>query len=427
MRSTLFLILLILAALDFPASVHAEQPNMPLPALVEHASAILVGECQKAEKKTTRRGDMEDTSWFHHVKVDRVERDRTTGTPVAAGDVVVILSQSRAWVGKGLPPTYGTGHRGMPAQGERCRVYASECAGSARTEHDGVRWLNAMSPNGWQSAARHVVLVGADDEYRSEISMPLIADCLERDVGARTTVAFPANPATRQLDVARRDHIEHLGMLHDADVGVLFMRWRELDASNSSALNDFLRSGQPVVGLRTSTHLVRTPGLAAANPPADSIDVELPTRIFGQRWISHHGAGTRTRILAPEGTAVQHPILRGVRGGVEVPSWLYDVTPLPDDCTVLLWGEVVGGERTPPVKQPIVWVREHMPAAGARQPRLPRRMAFTTLGHPGDFSEPQVRRLVEQMIVWAAGDEELIPAEGLKGEPAVPYRAPPTR
>jgi hypothetical protein len=120
------MLMMLLAALTCTAIARAEQPTMPRSVLVERASAILVGECQKVEKKTTKQGDMESTSWFHHVKVDRVERDTTPGTPVAPGDTVVILSQSRAWVGTGLPPTYGTGHRGMPAKGER---NTTACAG----------------------------------------------------------------------------------------------------------------------------------------------------------------------------------------------------------------------------------------------------------------------------------------------------------
>jgi hypothetical protein len=81
-------------------------------------------------------------------------------------------------------------------------------------------------------------------------------------------------------------------------------------------------------------------------------------------------------------------------------------------------------------RQPILWIREAtkdtIKPFGVRG-TAPRRMAFTTLGHPEDFSHAEVRRLVEQMIVWASGDERAIPAEGLKAEPGRAYEPPATR
>ncbi len=408
------------------AAAHGEIADLPLAALHDGASVILVGECVKVESKVEAGGPMEHTGWFHHLRVERVERD-PSGT-IHPGDVVVLLSWNDAWTGKGQPPTYGSGHRGLPAKGERRRVYASD----APKRHGELLWMNVSLPNGWQPAGRTVVLVGADDEYRSEITMPLIADCLRTDAKATAHVAFAADPTTHAADPDNRTHIEGLDRLARADVAVFFMRWRELDSSSMEDLRRCFASGQPIVGLRTSTHMLRAP--AAADGSESPLNNEWPVRIWGQRWISHHGHESRTRVLRPEGPAAAHPILRGIAGDIVVPSWLYDVTPLPADCTVLLWGEVVGGaEKSPtrqPIRQPIVWVRERgastpTPFPGGGTPA--RRMAFTTLGHPGDFEEPQVRRLVEQMILWAAGDERQIPAAGVAAEPSTRYVAPATR
>ncbi|MCA9320946.1 MAG: hypothetical protein KDB53_09435, partial [Planctomycetes bacterium] len=40
------------------------------------------------------------------------------------------------------------------------------------------------------------------------------------------------------------------------------------------------------------------------------------------------------------------------------------------------------------------------------------RVFFTTLGHPYDFKNENVRRLAIQGILWALGEEDRIPEEG---------------
>jgi hypothetical protein len=404
-----------------------ERANLPIEALEAGATVVFVGECTRVEAKPTQNGAFEDTTYFHHMRIDRLIRDGS-GT-LKAGDTVAVISGTRAWTGTGQPPTYGSGHRGLPAKGESKRVY---CRISDSSQKRAIPWLAALEPNGWQPVARRVTFIGADDEYRSEITLPLIADCLLKEA-TRTiepTHAFAADPKTGKLDLDRRDHIAGLESLQHAELAVLFMRWRELPAEELRHFQSFFSTGRPVVGLRTSTHMLRI-----TDPALADFDDELATRLFGQKWISHAGADTRTRVLAPEGDAAKHPILRGVKGGFTTRSWLYDVEPLPGDCTVLLWGEVVregfgaqaGAEAR---RQPIVWVREAtkdtIKPFGSRG-TAPRRMAFTTLGHPEDFSHAEVRRLVEQMIVWASGDEGVIPAEGLKAEPGRAYEPPATR
>lgn len=408
------------------APAAAEIANQPLSSLVEGAQVIVVGECTRVESSVSTNGSMGHTGWFHHVRVERVERD-PSGT-IKPGDTLVFLSWNDAWRGASPPPLYGSGHRGLPAKGERRRIYATGDPSAKRGAGTEAKpWLNVLLPNGWQAAERRIVLIGADDEYRSEVTMPLLSEGLTRDAKASTVVCLAADPTTKAPAVDNREHIAGLDALRYADVAVLFMRWREPDRETLDSLTDYFRSGMPIVGLRTSTHMLR----AKPDWPDTSMNDEWPIRIFGQKWISHHGHDTRTRVLPPDDAARRHPILRGIKGDVVVPSWLYDVEPLPKDCTVLLWGEVApGSNATPaPARQPILWVRERGPAtptpfAGGGKPA--RRMAFTTLGHPGDFAEVEVRRLVEQMTMWAVGDESLIPPEGVKAD-APGYIAPATR
>jgi len=67
---------------------------------------------------------------------------------------------------------------------------------------------------------------------------------------------------------------------------------------------------------------------------------------------------------------------------------------------------------TYPLTQPVAWTREHKGA----------RVFFTTLGHPGDFEQPSMRRLVVNGILWALGRD--VPAQGADATPVTPYVAP---
>ncbi|MFZ9915611.1 MAG: hypothetical protein ACO3IB_09815, partial [Phycisphaerales bacterium] len=150
-------------------------------------------------------------------------------------------------------------------------------------------------------------------------------------------------------------------------------------------------------------------------------------------WRFHHGHSSKTRVLPPDAEAAKHPVLAGVTippDGIVVPSWLYHVEPLPADCRVLLWGEAVDSERKDaPQKQPIVWVRERPPQVFERSSVVPRpqRIAATTLGHPGDFANPEVRLLAVQLVAWANERSHALDDADRAAIREATFDAPPTR
>jgi len=264
--------------------------------------------------------------------------------------------------------------------------------------------LGAQAPTA-PGRAPHVVFVTGDDEYRSEISMPMIAAILEKRHGMRTSVAY-AKPTPQT-----KDHIEGLEALATADLMVMFLRYRALPDAALNQILTYVKSGKPLVGFRTSTHAFNYP----AGSPHTDLNDGFGLDVWGQKWITHHGhTSTTTVALRPE--AASHPILRGVTP-FAAKSWLYHVLPLNGPATLLLDGTAVNSEKAqkaeqfPPV-QPVAWTREH---AGGR-------VFFTTLGHPGDFEQPSMRRLVVNGILWALGRE--VPAQGADATPVTPYVAP---
>ncbi len=256
-----------------------------------------------------------------------------------------------------------------------------------------------------QGRAPHVVFVTGDDEYRSEITMPMIAAILEQRHGLRASVAY-AKPIPQT-----KDNIEGLEALESADLMVMYTRFRRLPDDQLARITRYVASGKPVVGLRTSTHAFLYP----KESPHVALNDGFGRDVFGQKWITHHGSKSTTSVTlnAPQ---AQHPILRGV-SPFQARSWLYHVEPLNGPATVLLQGESLNSQQaarldTYPPNQPVAWTREHNGA----------RVFFTTLGHPADFEQESMRRLVVQGILWALGRD--VPSAGADATPVAPYVAP---
>ena len=249
----------------------------------------------------------------------------------------------------------------------------------------------------------HVVFVTGDDEYRSEYSMPMIAKIIEARHGMRTNIAY-ARPTPQT-----QNNIEGLEVLEDADLAVIYVRFRQLPDGQLKLLLDFVNSGKPLVGLRTTTHAF----MYGEGHRHERLNDDFGIDVFGQKWIRHHGHASSTDVSVAPGR-MSHPILRGVDPEFHVPSWLYVVDPLHSDSMPLLIGRTVnpsnGVDHGP---QPVAWTKSYRGA----------RVFFTTLGHPDDFRLESVRRLVVNGIYWALGKEvpeagAVVPIEGSYNPPA---------
>ncbi len=258
----------------------------------------------------------------------------------------------------------------------------------------------------------HVVFVTGDCEYRSEISMPMIAKVLEAKHGMKCTVCSAVNEKTDKVDPKYLKNIKGLEALKTADLAVIFVRFRQLPDDQLNLILDYVNSGRPVVGLRTSTHAFRYTG----GPHAKWND-GFGQQVFGQKWIRHHGHDSSTNVQV---AVKDHPITRGLTQDFHCRSWLYHVVPLHGDCTPLLIGSAVRGEK--PSKDifgspnPVAWTKTYKGS----------RVFFTTLGHPKDFENESVRRLLINGIYWAMSKEDRIPAGGTNVEIQGEYIAPPT-
>ncbi|REJ64658.1 MAG: ThuA domain-containing protein [Planctomycetota bacterium] len=258
----------------------------------------------------------------------------------------------------------------------------------------------------------HVVFVTGDEEYRSEESMPMLAQILQRDYGFRTTVCFSLD-SDGFIDPNNTKSISGLEELAEADLMVLFTRFRDLPPEQMEHFLAYVETGKPIVGFRTATHAFKFP----ADSPYREWNLEKIAELVGQHWITHHGHHGDDPLTAVSliEDQRQHPVLRGVEP-FECYSWLYHVDggkhSLRGDSQPLLMGRTLKSshEDNPdyPPTTPVAWTKTYQAASGQSG-----RVFFTTLGHPYDFKHPSMRRLGLQGILWALGREDDIPYEGV--------------
>ncbi|MBX3441934.1 MAG: ThuA domain-containing protein [Planctomyces sp.] len=270
---------------------------------------------------------------------------------------------------------------------------------------------------------QHIVLISGDDEYRSEEALPQLAKILSKHHGFRCTVLFPIDPADGTIKPDHQTNIPGTELVAGADLVILGLRFRNLPAEQMQPLVDYIESGKPIIGLRTSTHAFNLPvdspfAKYSWTSRAEGYEGGFGKQVLGETWVAHHGGhGTQaTRGIVAPGQE-RHPILRGIASGdIFAPSDVYTVTiPLPGDSEPLVLGEVVEG-MTPdkPAAEgpkndpmmPVAWTKTYTGEAGQAG-----RVFTTTMGAAVDLESAGLRRLLVNASYWCLGMEEQIPEE----------------
>ena len=111
---------------------------------------------------------------------------------------------------------------------------------------------------------KQIVLIAADQEYRSEQSMPMLAKILSAHHGFDCTVLFGVNEKgevdptlpvyPEEGKVFREHHIPGLELLAQADLVLFFPRLLTLPMPERQRIVDYIDSGRPILALRTGNH-----------------------------------------------------------------------------------------------------------------------------------------------------------------------------
>ncbi|MBI2479372.1 MAG: ThuA domain-containing protein [Planctomycetia bacterium] len=276
--------------------------------------------------------------------------------------------------------------------------------GHANAEDQWVVYEGKQGPG----LGKHIVFVTGDDEYRSEEAMPQMAKILATRHGFKCTVLFAIDPLDGTIKPDYQTNIPGTAALIDADLMVLFLRFRDLSDEQMKPIVDFANSGKPMIGLRTATH-----SFNIKNPEATFAKYDWRSKepaggfgqlVFGDTWISHHGhhGQESTRGVINDKHA-DHPIVQGCND-VWGPTDVYGITHLKPDDEVLLWGQVlegmhpndkpVAGERNNPM-MPLAWTRMYKGETGHTS-----RVFCTTLGAATDLVSEGTRRLIANACFW---------------------------
>ncbi|WP_150452195.1 ThuA domain-containing protein [Arenibacter lacus] len=302
-----------------------------------------------------------------------------------------------------------------------------------KTEDDPVQWLTF---DGTDDNAKHIVFISGDEEYRSEEALTQMAKILSTHHGFKSTVLFAQDPGKPGIINANYgQNIPGLEALNTADLMVIFTRFRALPDNQMQHIDNYLKEGKPVLGIRTATH--------AFNFGADSNssfkhygnyyngDKEewkdgFGRFILGENWVNHHGHHKHqsTRGIIAEG-AKSHPINNGLEDGdVWGPTDVYGVRlPLPGDSQPIMLGQVVNrtgefdekdifygmkptdeevattndkGVQLNNPMMPIAWTKSYQLEDGQKG-----RVFTSTIGAANDLLLEGTRRLLVNGVFWA--------------------------
>ncbi|MCF7975599.1 MAG: ThuA domain-containing protein [Phycisphaerae bacterium] len=294
---------------------------------------------------------------------------------------------------------------------------------------------------GGPGAGKQIVLISGDEEYRSEEALSQLARILARHHGFRCTILFAIDPETGVINPNIQNNIPGLEALKSADLMILFTRFRALPNAQMQCIDDYLKSGRPVIGIRTATHAFQ---FDRQNPWAHYGNGYQGDRqawaggfgrlVLGEQWINHHGSHKHesTRGLVDPG-ARSLRITSGIQDGdIWGPTDVYGVRlPLPGDSKPIILGQVmtrkgafnpdepffgmrpddgppVAGTKNNPM-MPIAWTKTYQIPGGQ-----PGRVFTSTIGAATDLVSSGTRRLLVNGAYWALGMENQIPETGTK-------------
>lgn len=282
-------------------------------------------------------------------------------------------------------------------------------------------WLTYQGGEG-PGKGKHVVLIAADQEYRSEQALPMLARILSTHHGFDTTVLFSVNdkglvdptlptPKRGEEETSKKHNIPGLDQLAKADVLILFTRLINLPEDQQKHMVDYLDSGKPIIALRTANH-----GFATHLPYEINGEQVTLSQILGGTFMKHHGnweADSTRGDIVPEMKA--HPILSGVKdiwGLTDVYRTFAEGTDLPEGCTALVYGQpligrVQGGEDNPEKEPlPVVWFKTWKTSKGKEA-----RVLHSTMGSGTDFENTGLRRLIVNGVYWGLEMEDSISSD----------------
>jgi hypothetical protein len=268
-------------------------------------------------------------------------------------------------------------------------------------------WLTYSGDQG-PGTGKHIVLIAADQEYRSEYLMPMLARLLAKHHGFHCTVLFSLNKDNdvaptqkiRWEDKTVTHNIPGLEHLEKCDLLILFSRLLSLPPEQLKHSDNYLDSGKPIIGIRTANH-----GFIDFDYRKDGKKITFGEDVLGGSFRNHHGRcqqdSTRGIIVEQNKT---HPVLKGVKdiwGTSDVYRTFKEGGSLPEGCLPLVNGQPLMGRKHDDavnpelIPLPVVWVKTWTGNTGQTA-----RVFHVTMGSAQDFRSEGLRCLTVNAAYW---------------------------
>ncbi|KAA6299965.1 MAG: hypothetical protein EZS26_003893 [Candidatus Ordinivivax streblomastigis] len=232
---------------------------------------------------------------------------------------------------------------------------------------------------------KRIAILTAEGEYHANQKLPEFAKEL-------TLKNFHCDfalgvPLMEGKGVTGRHNLENLQILDDADLAILFVRRRALEPEKLAQIKNYVASGRPVLGIRTSSvafdakgNVPREGGEIVAAKEATSEYLaqwsELDKDVWGGNYRGHHAhLETGTDITLVPGME-HHPLLKGVTP-FNSRNWLYQCGPLRSEKAQVL---LIGANPGKPL-EPVLWTNG-------------KNVVYTSLGHWDDWKIESFKNLM---------------------------------
>jgi len=237
-----------------------------------------------------------------------------------------------------------------------------------------------------------IAFVIAESEYRADQRLPEFAHelLLNKNVNCEFALGKPI------MEGEGRHNIENLQIMEDTDLAVLFIRRRALEPNKMNLIQNYVKSGKPVLGIRTASHAFDPKGnvpreggvIEKAKGTVDdflSNWTDFDLEVLGGNYQGHHGhlnEGTKISIIpGMQGNS----ILKGVEvNGFTSANWLYINSPLRSNTVqVLLEGTIPNHP-----SEPVFWINTNQYG----------KAIYTSMGHWDDWEIPSFKNLMFNSI-----------------------------
>ena len=230
--------------------------------------------------------------------------------------------------------------------------------------------------------AASVVLMLAEDEYKTEISVPAFAKDVLAPLGINCTTVEANPPGGMDFPGIER-------ALPTADLLLISVRRRTPTTKQLQLIRDHITAGKPMVGIRTASHAF---ALRKGTPTEGHAEwKDFDSAILGGSYDGHFG--NEAAILSVAAGAAQHPILRGV-DLTALPTYrLYKNLTLGPQATALVTGMATNSKDI----HHVAWCNQ----VGTS------RIFYTSLGSVDDFQQQAFKTLLKNGVLWALGREPM--------------------